>query len=46
MLSGKSRLSTIVLILSLLGGVSAFGCTGIVLGPVVPAVLTGLVEIV
>lgn len=44
MLSGKSRMSTLVLIISLLGGVSAFGFIGVVLGPVVAALLTGLVE--
>jgi predicted PurR-regulated permease PerM len=44
MLSGRSRMSTLVLIISLLGGVSAFGFIGVVLGPVVAAVLTGLVE--
>jgi predicted PurR-regulated permease PerM len=44
MLSGRARMSTLVLIISLLGGVSAFGFIGIVLGPVVAAVLTGLVE--
>jgi predicted PurR-regulated permease PerM len=44
MLSGRSRMSTLVLIISLLGGVSAFGFIGIVLGPVVAAVLTGLLE--
>ena len=45
MLSGKSRMGTLVLIISLLGGVSAFGFIGIVLGPVVAAVLTALVQI-
>jgi predicted PurR-regulated permease PerM len=44
MLSGKSRMSTLVLIISLLGGVAAFGFIGVVLGPVVAAVLTGLVN--
>jgi predicted PurR-regulated permease PerM len=43
-LSGSARMSTLVLIVSLLGGVSAFGFIGIVLGPVVAAVLTALVE--
>jgi hypothetical protein len=37
-------MSTLVLVISLLGGVSAFGFIGIVLGPVVAAVLTALVE--
>jgi len=44
LLSGSARMSTLVLIISLLGGVSAFGLIGIVLGPVVAAVLTALVE--
>jgi predicted PurR-regulated permease PerM len=44
MLSGQARMSTLVLILSLLGGVSAFGFIGIVLGPVVAAVLTAFVQ--
>jgi hypothetical protein len=44
LLSGSARMSTLVLIISLLGGVSAFGFIGIVLGPVVAAVLTALVE--
>jgi predicted PurR-regulated permease PerM len=44
MLSGSARMSTLVLIISLLGGVGAFGFIGIVLGPVVAAVLTALVE--
>lgn len=43
-LSGTARMSTLVLLISLLGGVSAFGFIGIVLGPVVAAVLTALVE--
>jgi predicted PurR-regulated permease PerM len=44
MLSGTARMSTLTLIISLLGGVSAFGFIGIVLGPVVAAVLTALVQ--
>jgi predicted PurR-regulated permease PerM len=44
LLSGTARMSTLVLLISLLGGVSAFGFIGIVLGPVVAAVLTALVE--
>jgi predicted PurR-regulated permease PerM len=44
MLSGTARLSTLVLIISLLGGISAFGLVGIVLGPVVAAVFSALVE--
>jgi predicted PurR-regulated permease PerM len=44
LLSGSARMNTLVLIISLLGGVSAFGFIGIVLGPVVAAVITALVE--
>jgi len=44
LLSGSAHMSTLVLVISLLGGVSAFGFIGIVLGPVVAAVLTALVE--
>jgi len=44
LLSGSARMSTLVLVISLLGGVNAFGFIGIVLGPVVAAVLTALVE--
>jgi predicted PurR-regulated permease PerM len=44
LLSGSARMNTLVLIISLLGGVSAFGFIGVVLGPVVAAVLTALVE--
>jgi predicted PurR-regulated permease PerM len=44
LLSGKSQLSTVVLIISLMGGVSAFGFIGIVLGPLVAALVTALFE--
>jgi len=44
LLSGSARMNTLVLIISLLGGVSAFGFIGIVLGPVVAAVVTALFE--
>jgi predicted PurR-regulated permease PerM len=44
LLSGKSRMNTLVLIISLLGGMKAFGFIGIVLGPLVAALLTALVE--
>ncbi len=43
-LAGKTQMNTLVLILSLLGGVSAFGFIGIVLGPLVAALVTALVE--
>lgn len=44
LLSGRARVGWPVLLLSLLGGVSAFGFIGIVLGPLVVAVITALVE--
>lgn len=44
LLSGRAKLNTLVLILSLMGGVSAFGFIGIVLGPLVAAILTALIE--
>jgi predicted PurR-regulated permease PerM len=44
LLSGKSQMNTLVLIISLMGGVSAFGFIGIVVGPLVAALLTALVE--
>jgi len=44
LLSGKARMNTLVLLVSLLGGVSAFGFIGIVLGPLVAAVVTALFE--
>jgi predicted PurR-regulated permease PerM len=44
LLSGKAQVSTPVLIISLLGGLSAFGFIGIVIGPLVAALLTALVQ--
>jgi predicted PurR-regulated permease PerM len=44
LLSGKARMNTLVMLVSLLGGVSAFGFIGIVLGPLVAAMITALVE--
>lgn len=44
MLVGRARMSTLMLIISLLGGVSAFGFIGVVLGPVVGSVLTAFVK--
>jgi predicted PurR-regulated permease PerM len=43
LLSGKSSVSTPVLVISLLGGVAAFGFIGIVLGPLVAAILSAIV---
>ena len=44
LLAGKAQMNTLVLIISLLGGVSAFGFIGIVLGPLVAALVTAIVE--
>jgi len=44
LLSGKSKMNTLVLIISLMGGLSAFGFIGVVIGPLVAALLTALVE--
>ena len=44
LLSGKSQINTLVLIVSLTGGVSAFGFIGIVLGPLVAVLATAIVE--
>lgn len=44
LLSGSARMNTMVLLVSLMGGVSAFGFIGIVLGPLVAAIITALFE--
>jgi predicted PurR-regulated permease PerM len=44
LLSGKAKLNTLVLIISLLGGVRAFGFIGVVLGPLVAVLLTAIIE--
>jgi predicted PurR-regulated permease PerM len=43
LMAGSARMNTLVLLVSLMGGVSAFGLIGIVLGPLVAALLTALV---
>ncbi len=43
-LSGRARMNGLLMFLSLLGGVSLFGLLGIVLGPLVSAIVTGLFE--
>jgi predicted PurR-regulated permease PerM len=43
-LSGHAQMNTLVVLVSLLGGVSAFGFIGVVLGPLVAAIITALVE--
>jgi predicted PurR-regulated permease PerM len=44
LLVGKSKMSTLVLIISLMGGVSAFGFIGIVVGPLVAVLLTAILD--
>ena len=44
LLSGKSKLNTLVLIISLMGGVGAFGFIGIVIGPLVAVLLTAILD--
>jgi predicted PurR-regulated permease PerM len=44
LLAGKSKLNTLVLIISLMGGVSAFGFIGIVLGPLAAVMLEAILE--
>jgi predicted PurR-regulated permease PerM len=44
LLAGKGKINTLVLIISLMGGVSAFGFIGIVLGPLVAVLLTAIIE--
>lgn len=44
LLSGKAQVSTPVLMISLLGGLSAFGFIGIVVGPLVAALMTAMVQ--
>jgi predicted PurR-regulated permease PerM len=43
-LSGRTRMNGLLMFISLLGGVSAFGLLGLVLGPLVTAIVTGLFE--
>jgi len=43
-LSGRARMNGLLMFISLLGGVSAFGLLGLVLGPLVTAIVTGLLE--
>ena len=43
-LSGRAQMNGLLMFISLLGGVSLFGLLGIVLGPLVSAIVTGLFE--
>lgn len=44
MLSGRTQMSGLLMFISLLGGVSVFGLLGIVLGPLITAIVAGLFE--
>jgi len=44
MLSGRAQMNGLLMFISLLGGVSLFGLLGIVLGPLVSAIVIGLFE--
>jgi predicted PurR-regulated permease PerM len=43
-LSGRTEMNGLLMFISLLGGVNVFGLLGIVLGPLVTAIVTGLFE--
>ena len=43
-LSGRAQMNGLVMFISLLGGVSVFGLLGIVLGPLITAIVTSLFE--
>jgi predicted PurR-regulated permease PerM len=45
LVSGRSRLSGLVIFVSLLGGVSVFGMLGMVLGPIVVATVFAIVDV-
>jgi predicted PurR-regulated permease PerM len=43
-LSGRAQMNGLLMFISLLGGVSVFGLLGLVLGPIVTAIVSGLFE--
>ena len=43
-LSGRAQMNGLLMFISLLGGVSVFGLLGLVLGPLVTAIVTGLFD--
>ena len=45
LISGKTRIPTLVLFFSILGGIRAFGLLGIILGPVLASIVLTLIEI-
>ena len=46
LIAGRAQISTLPVLLGLMGGVSAFGLIGLVLGPVVIALMLALVRFV
>jgi predicted PurR-regulated permease PerM len=45
LLAGKATMNGLVVFISLLGGVAAFGLIGLVLGPLVVATVSALLEV-
>jgi predicted PurR-regulated permease PerM len=45
MISGRSTMSGLVVFISVLGGISAFGLLGVILGPIVVAAAVSLVDL-
>ena len=45
LVSGKTQMNGLVVFISILGGVTAFGFVGLVLGPVVAAAIISLLEL-
>jgi predicted PurR-regulated permease PerM len=45
LLSGRARLSGLLVFISLLGGISVFGVLGVVLGPIVVATTAGILDV-
>ena len=43
-LSGRAQMNGLLMFISLLGGISAFGLLGLVLGPLITAIVIGLFE--
>jgi predicted PurR-regulated permease PerM len=44
LLSGHTRLNTLLIFISVIGGVAVFGAIGLVLGPIVVASATGILD--
>jgi predicted PurR-regulated permease PerM len=45
LISGRSEMSGLVVFISVLGGISAFGLLGVVLGPIVVAAAASLLDL-